>query len=379
MPHSAFPIPHSAHAFTLVELLVVIAIIGILIALLLPAVQAAREAARRSECKNNLKQIGLAWQTHYDAQKFFPSGGWSWSRTGDPNYGFGASQPGGWAYSCLPFMEQRPLWEMGKGTAEGSAQKFNALAQQMQTYVPTFLCPSRRSELTAYPFISAAPNNETVYNAGITPGNSNGVTKVARSDYSANCGDANPIKFYFPNASNTIISSKYGNEMNNLSSPADTAPMTIPPPTNFQWPTGLTNSCTGVSFQRSTIRSKDITDGLSHTYMVGEKYLDIDLYDLGTDIADNEWAWVGFDNDMYVSAYQPPKHDAKGTDDYNCWGGGHISTFNMVFCDGSVHSIPYSIDSANPNPPAGVPARTKAGIHQWLANRADNQSFQIDF
>ena len=81
--------------FTLVELLVVIAVMGILIALLLPAVQSARESARMIQCKNHLKQIGLAWLHHHDAQGFFPTGGWGSNWTGDSDRGFAVlSGPG---------------------------------------------------------------------------------------------------------------------------------------------------------------------------------------------------------------------------------------------------------------------------------------------
>ena len=99
--------------FTLVELLVVIAIIGILIALLLPAVQAAREAARRSQCSNNMKQIGLAIHNYHDSHKKFPPG-----YMGDPpNNPGGCGQvhhdrPGwGWAAYILPYMEQGSLYD----------------------------------------------------------------------------------------------------------------------------------------------------------------------------------------------------------------------------------------------------------------------------
>ncbi|WP_164101946.1 DUF1559 domain-containing protein [Candidatus Laterigemmans baculatus] len=85
--------------FTLVELLVVIAIIGVLVGLLLPAVQAAREAARRMQCSNNLKQIGLAIHNYHDTHNSFPAGAWGW--------GWGT-----WVVSTLPYIEQDNLYEL---------------------------------------------------------------------------------------------------------------------------------------------------------------------------------------------------------------------------------------------------------------------------
>jgi prepilin-type N-terminal cleavage/methylation domain-containing protein/prepilin-type processing-associated H-X9-DG protein len=107
--------------FTLIELLVVIAIIAILIALLLPAVQQAREAARRSSCKNNLKQLGLALQNYHDTHNVFPPGGVIGPCAGNPptiltgaqecgNFN-GQSMGGNWLVYILPQMEQSALWE----------------------------------------------------------------------------------------------------------------------------------------------------------------------------------------------------------------------------------------------------------------------------
>jgi prepilin-type N-terminal cleavage/methylation domain-containing protein len=94
-------------AFTLVELLVVIAIIGILVALLLPAIQAAREAARRSECSNNMKQIGLALQNYHDTHKTFPYG--EGAATVFPGRGGNWNGPN-WRVHILPFMEQGTIY-----------------------------------------------------------------------------------------------------------------------------------------------------------------------------------------------------------------------------------------------------------------------------
>ena len=100
--------------FTLVELLVVIAIIGILIALLLPAVQAAREAARRSQCTNNLKQLGLALHNYHDAFKIFPpegfARGWAGSATYDLNYKTDFKNHNG-LVSLLPYIEQQAVYD----------------------------------------------------------------------------------------------------------------------------------------------------------------------------------------------------------------------------------------------------------------------------
>ena len=132
-----------SRGFTLVELLVVIAIIGILIALLLPAIQAAREAARRSQCSNNLKQMGMAAQNHVSTNNRLPTGGWSCRWIGNPDWGTGRHQPGGWMFNLLPFIEQKQTYMMQVGKT--GAARINLAETMIRTCIPYLNCPSRRA------------------------------------------------------------------------------------------------------------------------------------------------------------------------------------------------------------------------------------------
>ncbi|QDU76803.1 putative major pilin subunit [Bremerella volcania] len=136
---------HQRHGFTLVELLVVIAIIGVLIALLLPAVQQAREAARRMQCTNHQKQIGLALHNYHDTYGSFPSG-WIPQPSSSPGSGTPAW---GWAAQILPFMEQNSLHDglaVGVVSVPGGPSSNGVQTEPYyslsQTIIATYRCPS---------------------------------------------------------------------------------------------------------------------------------------------------------------------------------------------------------------------------------------------
>ncbi len=218
-------------AFTLIELLVVIAIIAILIALLLPAVQQAREAARRTQCRNNLKQFGLALHNYHDVYRAFPKGGYG-GGLGAPALYETANARGcrsmSWGTVLLPYLDQAPLynqWDQNQWYLQGSNI---ALAQ---TPLSAFKCPtSPVSELRA--------NGD---NISSTP-------QFARTDYSGNYGERALRCFPATNCANN-----YADVGDNSGQPRGT--MMLQPNMNFL---------------ALTIGVRDITDGTSNTVMIGE-------------------------------------------------------------------------------------------------------------
>src|SRR4051812_9106844 len=149
-----------SRAFTLVELLVVIAIIGVLVALLLPAIQAAREAARRSQCKNNLKQIGLALHNYESTRRTFPPG---YTSAATVINGPGTGPGWGWGAYILPYLEESSIQiDLQRNISD-------SLYDQVRTLtLPVFRCPSDSVELPLFP---------------VQGGSSNALTQVAFSNY----------------------------------------------------------------------------------------------------------------------------------------------------------------------------------------------------
>jgi prepilin-type N-terminal cleavage/methylation domain-containing protein len=282
----------SRRGFTLIELLVVIAVIGTLMGLLLPAVQKVREAANRISCRNNLKQMGLAFHMHHDTLGSFPTGGWIAYLPPNYNQGtpaVGQYQQAGWAFQILPFIEADNTWKGGQATTD-SGRALVAIA----TPNKLFFCPSRRLPQTV------------TYPDNYLPHLSVGLVTHALCDYAASNKDG-----------------------------------------------------TGVVQQVYPTLISDITDGTSNTFMVGEKrlnrrYLGMKQQD------DNQGYTAGFNFDTIRKTTRPPAPDynAQQGDGAGLFGSSHPMGFNAVFADGSVHTIPYSIDRI---------------VFQYLGNKSDGQ------
>jgi type II secretory pathway pseudopilin PulG len=326
----------------LVELLVVIAIIGILVALLLPAIQAAREAARRNQCTNNLKQLSIGVVNHESAHKQLPSSGIGYGWVGDPNYGFGLKQPGGWIYNTLPYIEEQAIHDMGAGvgTNWNDPARKKIFADRAAMTIKTLICPSRRSGGPYTPG-TKVPKNQDPERA------------TARSDYAGNCGDGPSPSFPGGPGSLESMPNAYQLEFDPQYS-------------------AYGKNATGIFTYGVFNRLKRITDGLSKTYCVGEKWLGRDFHENGLSGGDDQVLYNGMDRDnlRFGKRDIPPRPDSddrnsNGTpaDHDGAFGGPHSGVVLMGMCDGSVHSISYDIDPV---------------MHGRLGNRKDGEVVDLN-
>jgi prepilin-type N-terminal cleavage/methylation domain-containing protein len=326
------------HGFTLVELLVVIAIIGTLVALLLPAVQAAREAARRTDCRNRLKQMGLAIQNHASAHGVFPTGGAgvypdiaNYVAAGRP---FGPDKQGlNWCYQILPYLEQ------------GAIQGLTTQVQLQAQTIPLYVCPSRRTVFEAQ---SNAANIDD--------------QKVFLIDYAAAqpCTDD-----YNPRDAAPITRDGYIKNQLSFWGGKNGEVAGVVAKDNQVYDGVIVRSAWDYStktFKNTPrpIKFSQITDGTSHTFLLGEKYVRADLY-LGGSKSDDK-GWIdGWDPDAIRSTCFQPYQDSDGAGysfspqngpadlfgidrDVYYFGSAHPSGFNGIFADGSIRGLNYDID-----------------------------------
>ena len=272
--------------FTLIELLVVIAIIAVLIALLLPAVQQAREAARRTQCRNNMHQIGLALHNYHDTHGLFPPGsievGWS---------GAGYAPGTTWSLLILPFLDETALYNAVNFSIPVYCRSCGPTAYPNTTVTQSelmqYLCPSSGS--AKLPMISSAGN------------------VFRRSDYRGSSGSA---------------------ATDGSGGPCGAW--------HLSWNTSKTTQ--GPLLPRSSCRVRDIRDGTSNTVLVGESYSNL-MPNFG-------WAAAQSPNGC-GSTRCPPNFTGDAVAfcaRNNKMGSKHEGGMHVTLCDGSVRFISENID-----------------------------------
>ena len=277
--------------------------------------------------------MGLAILNHTDAQKIFPTGGWGGAWVGDPDRGFAKEQPGGWIHNVLPFLEEQPLRDMGRN-ATSDADKRRLLGQRDGRAVSSFNCPSRRPPI-------AYPND-----LNFTPVNADRNSQHARADYAACAG-----------GKGRSVERLCGAGPNSYQHAAS----------GFRFPT--IDLYDGISHCASEVKLRNVPDGLSKTYAVGERYIDPEHYFTGV-LHSNDWSmYVGIQDDIYRSTHydplrnvrRPPTQDTAGVQLDENFGGPHPGGCQFVFCDGSVQNISFDVDLQ---------------VHSQYGSRDDGGTFQ---
>lgn len=301
-----------AQGFTLIELILVIAILALMTGLLLMAVQRVRESARKMVCVSNLRQLAIASDIYVTRHGHYVSNGWGFRWGPEADRGLGPNQPAGWVYQLA--------FELDPVAAESFAQA--DARQERHPYLSTVRCPSR----SAPRFGPAHPQSQLI--------NYDWQPKIPKTDYAINEGDQNARTPRGPESLEALDS-------------VQPNPGTEP---------------TGISYQRSRVRPAMVCDGLSHTYLIGEKHVFRDAYSTYEDRGYNESCWTGVNRDSRRLTNTAPIPDwwhAKGKQ----FGSAHTSVWHVAFCDGSVRQLTFEINYK---------------IHQMNGHRCDRGHVQDD-
>jgi prepilin-type processing-associated H-X9-DG protein len=240
-------------------------------------------------------------------------------------------------YNILPFMELDALHQIGAGMPDitnsiRAIEKRRNLMHATRQPVAAYHCPSRRPAI-AYTYWHGDTTNylaKPYFN--VLP-----VDTIAKTDYAANGG------------SGTV-------DCNIAHMPEDPLINNPDGVDEATWDSFGGTQTTGVIYQRSVTEFREITDGASSTYLLGEKQLNPDEYAKGTNWGDDQGWNLGYDLDITRWTNTPPLQDISGLHAFEVFGSAHPSGVHMAFCDGSVHKISYKIDAA---------------IHRELGGRGD--------
>lgn len=343
----------SRRGFTLVELLVVIAIIGVLVALLLPAIQAAREAARRAQCTNNLKQVGLALQNHESALKIFPTGGtangvllkdYTSGGTNSPGTPNGPAKQGlSWGYQILPYIEQ------------GSIKSLLDSIKLKEAMIDMYFCPSRRGPtrgasngFALMDYASAHPVGAMCPHFGPNTGKRYNITTMNLQPFTGGTSYTNLQEPYW--------CTDIGQPSNN--GVFDGVIVRTP----WRVTTGATATAAAIGERPvnvpSPTRIQEISDGLSNTLIIAEKLVRSDMTEGPEGQRSDDRGWSdGWDPDVVRTTALQPRSDSDaacfGSDAQYCsgigadvffFGSSHSAGINGAFGDGSVRMIKFDVD-----------------------------------
>jgi prepilin-type processing-associated H-X9-DG protein len=275
----------------LVELLVVIAIIGILVALLLPSIQAARESARRAQCLNNFKQVGLACHNYLASKKRYPTGINMWEQNGCNNpEGKGRYWGFSWSAYIIPYLEERTIYDRMDLTLGYADNKKPPNYEMGATFIQAYLCPS-------------SPGRPTLVGCctGPYPGNSkNDAEDLAVTNMA---GVADSISWHCFSAE-----TEGGHE----------------------WPK---NDADGMLYHRSVVGPKHVTDGTSHTLLVGEVVSGLE----GTYSGYFWSSWNVLHTRNGINTMKPDNFTWLG--EAGSFGSYHRGGCHFAFADGSSHFV----------------------------------------